>query len=264
MENNEEFITGKATISINGEPVEMQLTVPASPVKPQKMLPLFQKMTNSFVQVGVEFVESQGEKISCKKGCSACCRQAVPIAEAEAFALAELVENMNEPKRSRIKKRFAQACERLHEMNWFERMENFAELTPKKREKLVMEHFYENIECPFLENDMCSIHEQRPLICREYLVTTPAENCDKPTAATIRPVKPLLKTSKAFRRMGISENLKNLDFVPLTGALEWAENHPDKFAEKTGQQWAADFLYEIQTVQKKDEEKTSKPMPSGV
>lgn len=260
MENNREFITGNVTISINGEPVEMQLTVPASPVKPQRMLPLFQKMTNSFVQIGAESVEAGGEKISCKKGCAACCRQAVPLSEAEAFYIAELVENMDESRRAEIKSRFEKACERLHELDWFERMENFADLTPKERETLVMEHFYENIECPFLENESCSIHSDRPLACREYLVTSPAENCRKPTAHNIKPVPSLIKTSKIMRSTGGSKNMKNMDFITLTGALEWTKNNRDEFPVKTGKEWAADFFDELRTTQKKESDKTAEIM----
>ena len=257
MEDAAEFVTGKINISINGEPVEMEMTVPTQKVKPQRMLPLFQKMTNSFVQIGVEAAESEGKKISCKKGCGACCRQAVPIAEAEAFYIAELVENMDEPRRTKIKNRFAEVCQRLREMNWFERMEKFADLTIEERINLVMEHFHENIKCPFLEDESCSIHLDRPLACREYLVTSPAENCKKPSAKNIRIVEPLLKTSKAFRVLGRSENLKNVEFVTISGALEWVKKHQDKFAAKSGQQWAADFFQRIQTTQKTDGKNTT-------
>jgi Fe-S-cluster containining protein len=34
--------------------------------------------------------------------------------------------------------------------------------------------------CPFLEDESCSIHPDRPLVCREYLVTSPAELCAGP------------------------------------------------------------------------------------
>ena len=49
MANDSEWITGQVKISIGGVPVEMEMTVPAKPVKPQRMLPVFQKISNSFV-----------------------------------------------------------------------------------------------------------------------------------------------------------------------------------------------------------------------
>jgi hypothetical protein len=33
------------------------------------------------------------------------------------------------------------------------------------------------VACPFLEDEACSIHADRPLSCREYLVTSPPELC---------------------------------------------------------------------------------------
>lgn len=243
----DEWVTGKVTLSIKGEPVEMELTVPAKPVKLRRMLPILQMMTNSFVDMSAEAVRRQGEKISCKAGCGACCRQGVPIAEAEAYQIAELVESFPEPRRSEIKKRFADGIKHFHENKWIERMENYGDLTPKERETTVMEYFYEGIPCPFLENESCSIHTERPLICREYLVTTPAENCAKPTAQTVRPIEIFLEFSKSLRRLAWSGkmDLRKINFVPLIRALEWTEMYPEEAAEKSGEEWMGEFFQSL-------------------
>ncbi len=41
-------------------------------------------------------------------------------------------------------------------------------------------YFHLGIACPFLEDESCSIHADRPISCREYLVTSPAVNCADP------------------------------------------------------------------------------------
>ena len=41
---------------------------------------------------------------------------------------------------------------------------------------------------PFLEEESCSIHPDRPMACREYLVTSPAENCRAPRADNVEKV----------------------------------------------------------------------------
>jgi Fe-S-cluster containining protein len=240
--NNEEWVTGTIEISVRGEPVEMQLTVPANRVKLRRMLPIFQMMTNSFVGLGVEISEKQGKKVSCQAGCGACCRQPVPLTETETYQIAELVEKMEEPRRSQVKARFDEAVRHFHEIEWFEQMDNYAELTIKERQELVMKYFYEGVPCPFLENESCSIHPDRPLSCREYLVTNPAENCRRPTAETIQMIDPLLKFSQTLRHVSISENMAKLNFVPLVRALEWAEMYPENAPEKSGQEWMAEFF----------------------
>jgi len=231
----------------------MQMTVPAKPVKPHRMLPIFQQMTNAFVDVSVEAVESKGKQISCKAGCGACCRQPVPIAETEIYQISELVEAMDEPRRSEIKRRFAEAVEHFQEINWFERMRDLAESSKtqtreeatKELEKATMQYFYEGIPCPFLENESCSIHEARPLACREYLVTSPAENCSNPSAATISRTDLLIKPSRTLRQFARTQKFVEFGVLPLIRALELAETFPENFVEKTGEGWMADFFQNL-------------------
>ncbi len=246
MENDSEWITGQIKLSINGIPLEMQMTVPAKPVKPQRMLPIFQKMSNSFVEMGISAVEDSGQTISCKKGCTACCYQPIPLAEIEAYNIVELIENLPDPRRAEIKKRFDEACRRFHEIGWFEKLDRCAYLSKKEREKVVLEYFYENIACPFLEDEACSIYQARPLACREYLVTSPAENCSNPSPETVQMIEFQIKSAATLRQIGDSKNLNAIvNFLPLILALKWTEIHPDEFPEKTGERWMADFFQRL-------------------
>lgn len=235
-----DWVTGQITLSVNGAPLEMQMTVPAKPVKPQRMLPIFRQIANSFTDLGIKAVEEENQKISCQKGCGACCRQPVPLAEIEAYQIAELVEHLPEPRRSNVKKRFDEAANHFKAIGWFEKLENCKE--KEEIEKTVLEYLSEYVACPFLEDECCSIHTERPIGCREYLVTSPAENCSEPTAQTVRLIKLPLKASDGLRPVGRSKNLQKLNFVPFVLALEWVAKYPENFAEKTGEQWMADFF----------------------
>lgn len=240
---NEDWVTGNVRLSVGGEPLDLQMTVPAKAVKPQRMLPIFQQMTNSFVAMTENAVENAGGRISCAKGCAACCRQAIPLSEIEAYQIAEMVEAMPEPRRTEIKNKFETARMHFSEIGWFERLDGCANVSPPEREAVVLEYFYENLTCPFLEDECCSIHAQRPLACREYLVTSPAENCFQLSAEKIRMVDLPIKPSDTVRKITNSRNLnKSVNFVPLVLALEWATQHAGKFPEKTGERWMADFF----------------------
>lgn len=242
MANDGEWITGNVTLSFQGRPIDMQMTVPAKPVKARRMLPVFQAMTNSFVGLSVKAAEKVGRTISCKKGCGACCRQAVPLAEIEIYQIAELIENLPEPRRTKIKQKFETACRHFHENGWFEKLDNFPNLTREERGEIIKEYFYEGVACPFLEDESCSIHADRPLACREYLVTSPAENCRRPSNETVERVKVPIQPSKSLRYVGRGENPMKISFIPMIRALEWAEKFPEKAREKTGQEWMADFF----------------------
>lgn len=248
-----EWITGNIVLNIHGQPMEMQMTVPAKPVKPHRMLPVFQQMANAFVGISSDAVEMDGNAISCKAGCGACCRQPVPLAEIEAYQLADLVAQMPEPRQSIVRKRFADGHEHFSKLQWFEKVlecaknpdPNDPEYGPRKLASLVQEYFKQGVACPFLEAESCSIHESRPLACREYLVTSPAENCSKPAAEAIDPVPLMIKPSRALRAIGQTESSRRLGLLPMIRALDFVEKHPEKFPEKTGEQWAADFFGEL-------------------
>ena len=46
-------------------------------------------------------------------------------------------------------------------------------------ESLAIRYFRMQVPCPFLDGESCSIYEQRPLSCREYLVTSARERCEQ-------------------------------------------------------------------------------------
>lgn len=249
----EEWVTGSVTLKISGEPVDMQLTVPAWPIKPQRMLPIFQQMSSGVVDYCVKDVEAKGKTISCKAGCGACCRQAVPISEVEAYQIAELVEAMPEPRRTAIRERFASALAHFKQIRWFDRLvdlkdmafEGHPDFSPKDYDEVVTGYMRENIPCPFLEDESCSIHPERPSVCREYLVTSPAENCGAPTPENIEKVPIFLRPSKALLKYAKTENTGHMSSMIMIEALEFVAEHPDRFPEKPGPEWAAAFFNEL-------------------
>ncbi len=250
---NEEWVTGNVVLRVHGEPLEMQLTVPAAPVKPQRMLPIFQQMSSAVVDLSVNSLAGDNIEVSCKAGCGACCRQAVPISEVEAYQLADLVAAMPEPRQSVIRKRFADALAHFVSIRWFDELTDLQDMasahlpgfSPEKYTETVTNYMNEGIPCPFLEDESCSIHPDRPLVCREYLVTSPAENCANPTAETIKKVPIILKPSKALLKVGQTRNTEGLSSLMMIEALDFVERHPDIFEEKTGERWAADFFGQL-------------------
>lgn len=238
-QNESEWVTGNVRLNLNGHPVDMQMTVPARPVKPHRMLPVLQKMTDAFVDLAVG--ASDGT-VSCRKGCGACCSQVVPLAVIETYRIAEVVEAMPESERTAVRERFEDAFRHFASIGWFERLNECASMSVADRERVFLDYFAENIPCPFLVDDSCSIHADRPLACREYLVTSPAENCREPSAKSIRRIEVPVKPSEPARRLGHTRPIAGVDFVPLVVALRWAERNEDAFAEKTGEQWMAEFF----------------------
>ncbi len=246
MNNEKRPLTGEVTLSIGGRPLKIKLKAPAEPVGARPMLPVFRNITNAFVKFGIEGATTEGRTISCKAGCGACCRQPVPISEAEAFDIAEYVKNLPEPQQTEIKNRFDDAFNTLTSAGWFEKLNALPEKASKERRNLAMDYFGMEISCPFLINESCSIHKRRPLACREYLVTSPASHCWAPTPETIETVDLPATPSFIFREISspVDEKTKP-NYLPLISALRFSENNREKSDLKTAENWLELFFEEL-------------------
>jgi Fe-S-cluster containining protein len=206
------------------------------------MLPLFRSLTDSFVQMAVEDTVAGGASISCKAGCGACCRQLVPISEVEAIRIRDLVGAMLEPRRSEIRARFKSAIERLDESGLLQKLIERERLTKDEIIPLGMNYFRQGIACPFLEHESCSIYEERPLSCREYLVTSPAEQCANPSPETIRMVSIPTKLSRVLRCFNPDNSSVQNRWVPLILALEFADTQPEESPRRSGTDLVRDLF----------------------
>jgi Fe-S-cluster containining protein len=229
-----EWLTIHIGLTISRVPVQMHIPVPTSPVRPIDLLPQFRAVAETLVQIGVRRVKEEGEAISCKKGCGACCRQLVPISEIEAPRIRAVVDALPEPRRTEVRRRFADARRRLEEAGLLEKLEHAERFPDLKLRTLGQDYFILGIPCPFLEDESCSIYEERPVSCREYLVTSPAENCKQPTAETIRCVPLSAKVSTAMTRIEEDPRARFTRWVPLILAPDWAETHADAGAPRPG------------------------------
>jgi len=221
-------------LSVSGHSLQIEMSVPAEPARPIKFLPLFQSVTDGVVGIATGEAEKEGLTVSCSKGCGACCRQLVPISVTEARRLHQLIQEMPEPRKSEIRRRFAAGRERLECTGLLEELKEPERISKGEARTLGLKYFYLGIACPFLEDESCSIHTDRPIACREYLVTSPAENCSKPTAETVRCVNLPGKVSGAVRSLDTGPSRHPAFWVPLLLAPDWAEMHPDNTPPRPG------------------------------
>lgn len=129
---------------------------------------------------------------------------------------------MPEPRRSEVKERFDKALAHFTEIGWIKRFESCADYSEEERQEAFLDYFREDIPCPFLVVNSCLIHQERPMVCREYLVTNPPENCSKPTAESIDMIKIPIAPSKKIFKLGQKKTQRGLNIIPLFISLERA------------------------------------------
>lgn len=216
--------TGNVTVRIGDDLVPISVTVPTEPTSLEPLLPIFHGFVAAMSERAVANDAREGRTVSCRAGCGACCRQAVPIAASEARAVAAHVEAMPEPRRTHVRARFAAALRGLADAGVDHGPAAFTEATMANRLAFGMTYFEAGVACPFLEDESCSIHPVRPLACREYLVTSPAANCRRPTMDNVTPVR--LGGSLGQALMAAEAVMEGHGRVLLVDALDWAAANP--------------------------------------
>lgn len=224
-------------------------------VSGQKMvLPDFVPYFYDICDTLIDF-ELSGQKISCKKGCSSCCNQLLPLSAPEAFYIYRIIHEMPDKKKKLVKARFGTIFQKMEAKNMFthpgskENGEENKDEKGKKEEKekpprtinIDQEYYQMGLSCPFLDKNSCLIYDKRPFICRWYNVLSSPENCLNPYEKEITQARVTRNLGTMFAAFAAS--LFNIPArpVPLPLALRWIKDHPFYIE----QQWVGTFLFEI-------------------
>jgi Fe-S-cluster containining protein len=232
-----EHVTARGNLNVAGVNVDFEMTVPTASASPRVVLPVLQMLSAAVQARAAVDVERAGKRISCGPHCAACCRQLVPISAIEARRLVELIENLPNSRRVAVLARFAEVVRRLAEAGLLASLRHPKNMSQTERSSLGTDYFRLRIPCPFLEDESCSIYPDRPLICREYLVTSPAENCANPKLDNIEGVPLPVRVSRLLPDFGDAPGTVPTEWIPLVLAPEWVESHPDQAVARPAPEW---------------------------
>jgi Fe-S-cluster containining protein len=243
---NTELVTIGVELVSRDWKLKTTIAAPAGPTRLIQLLPLANALADAVTGMAEQALEKQGEMITCKKGCAACCRPLVPISQVEARRLRELVESLPEPRRSQILARFADALRRLDQAGLLDKLRTHEQWTEDESKKIQVQYFLQGIACPFLEDEACSVYRDRPATCREFLVTSPAEYCSRPTNEDVRLVKLPFRVMSALARFDTPlPSSEQIRWVPLVLALEWAAANPDETTPRRGSELARELFQNV-------------------
>ncbi len=218
--------------------------VPTSFVPITAILPLMRGLGEEAQALEQRRLLEAGKAVSCQKGCAACCRMLVPISAPEALALARTIDRLDQKERNRLLAQLDLAHQRLAKAELLKQLTSLADsenpVTDEAIEPLNRAYYALRMPCPFLENEVCSIYEDRPAACRELAVTSPATECQDMTNATIQPVPVAVRISTTLSLLWADLTGTVPKLIPLPLAVSWAARHQ---AEQAGK-WAGTELLE--------------------
>ena len=219
--------TVQVQLRVLGRPITVVQSVSEGPTRLDEALPFLRSIADRVIQHAVAHTEATGAKISCRRGCAACCKaQPVPVTPAEAYALLRIVEAMDEPLQKQVRERFADRAARLREAGLAEAFIHYDDsMTAAEARHNAQRYFRLGLVCPFLEDDACSIYRDRPFVCRQYLVTSPADLCQDPFDNPVEPIPIPIGAAGVALETATAMLGKPQITVPLVLALEYAEEH---------------------------------------
>jgi Fe-S-cluster containining protein len=223
--------TATLRLAVGGLSIAHPISVPSRAVAAADVVPALQGLVNAVVDAAeAQAVAREGKTISCRKGCGACCRQLVPISRTEGERLLAVIEALPAERQKELRRRFAEADKAIADAG-------LAERAGRSDRELSTAYFALKIACPFLEEESCSIHAERPLVCREYLVTSPAELCAGPAQEGVTPVA-VPKVSLAARKLQDESE----DWFPLATLMAWARTRRKDGRKRPGPEWVQRFV----------------------
>lgn len=107
-------------------------------------------------------------------------------------------------------------------------------------EPINREYYALRVSCPFLEDELCSIYEERPAACRELLVTSPAAWCQDIATNPVEEIPAPMRTSSVLGLLWGELTGTPARLIPLPVALEWAERHQSE----QGTTWEGTKLFD--------------------
>lgn len=209
------------TLRIGLEQVRIRASIPQGPISIPEFLPIVQSLTDAVMAAVARGAKREQRLISCGPGCGACCRQLVPIGEAEAIYLKGILNGLEKDRRARIRERFGIAEKKLRESGLLDDLRSADKLQDRdERREIGLRYFRLGIPCPFLEDESCGIHPHRPLACREYVVTSHPRHCARPATGHVETLELPRRPSALFYRFGDGVGSAPARWLALPLALE--------------------------------------------
>lgn len=187
------------------------------------VVPFVQQVALDIVNQASAVSAQKGVPVQCGAGCTKCCYYPLPVSVPEAIYLVEYLLTLPVSERHTILERFEkneQKCiEYLLIKPLRESQKGFNNYSTGKT------YFEFNLACPFLNENRCGIHPDRPITCREHNVISSPDLCTDPFAGKTIPLG--LQRHYSERLQALAHRLCNTGkgnvVMPLL--FEWYDNN---------------------------------------
>ncbi len=204
------------------------LAVPAVVDHADALLPAAQGLLD---QISEAHSAHPDHDISCQAGCTACCSHAVPVNAAELRAVRRAIDQLDPDRRTEIHRRIGEVARALDGAGID--ATSFAGSRSTDARNAWSRYYYEQDQpCPLLFDGVCSIRADRPLACREYLVTSDPVHCFTAAPGQVVRIRSRTDVIQGYRR--VSATFGEPETPILAMALAEPPRDPGPAAPRSG------------------------------
>lgn len=207
----------------------IEITIPDKQVRLSEIVPFTHFIADQMVKA---VIEHSSLPVTCGKGCGVCCNQLVPLSIPELFFIIEQLRTMPPQQRFPLLSRFDTIEKQLIDSDFIQTLRT---IDQTRNDRIIAEHYFRmNIQCPFLDQQACSIHPWRPVVCREFNALSDPELCADPFNNKISSISYIQRPSSILAKLYgmITNTAPTLTPMPLL--FESFEQH-QKHSTRTWQ-----------------------------
>ena len=210
-----------------GELVHFRMGVVEGQARLADIVPAARKLSTKLVLAVLSKLSKDGKFVPCRKGCSACCNYLIPLSVPEVFRLWQEVLTMP-PARGRA---IVQSCLEAAKKILNNMPENLETNDPTKTNVQIeasrLSKWYSGLElsCPFLSDGRCTIYQQRPMACREHIVTGSVLLCEAQATDESQVIQMSVSIIECLSRLAAELEQSSIEVVMLPLALPWVQGN---------------------------------------
>jgi Fe-S-cluster containining protein len=191
------------------------------------------KLSTKVAIAFLKSLEEKGQPVPCRKGCCACCSYLIPLSVPEIFRFRQEFLAMQPEYRNSIMQSCMDAAERILDKNF---QTSYLKSHSKNNPPWInhVGKWYDGLElaCPFLAEGLCSLYEQRPLACREHIVTGLTDLYQTGQKCNLNVAPMPVSILEALGQLSSELEQSDIEAVMLPLAFAWAEDNVER-AERT-------------------------------
>lgn len=213
-------------IKVFGKELDFAINVTGREAALSDIVPAARKISNKITNAIVQGLNEDDINVPCRKGCCSCCSSLIPMPVPEVFRMREELLSMPNKSSNRILRRSINSAVRiLKKTNRSEYLKDFSK--PGKNNVNDLNKWYGELHevCPLLSGGVCLLYEQRPIACREHIVTGTADLCRQDKLSKPNVVSMRVSVVEALGEMAGEIEGTEVEAIMLPFAQAWVQDN---------------------------------------